>query len=818
MGKNASSSAIVIRGARQNNLQGIDLDLELNRLHVVTGPSGSGKSSLAFDTIYAEGQRRYVETFSPYTRQFLERMDKPLVDEIRGIPPAIAIEQANRVRTTRSTVGTITEINDYLKLLMPRIANAFCPECGREIVLETAESISHKVADELAGKSVLICFGVAAPPGTPPADFFSFLNQQGFLRVWLDRKVLRTDETPSIERVPAIVPVIQDRLIVDAKPSARLTEAIEQGLKYGKGRVSVVELEGGRREGDRAPRPRERMGDTAKGPSEYKFSTGWHCPYCDLDIRAPSPGLFSFNNPLGACPDCRGFGRTIGIDLNRAMPDRRLSLADGVVKPFQTGSMKECQRELVKCAARREVDIHVPFEELPKADQDWVIEGDTRPDQTAEEIWESGGWYGVRGFFDWMESRSYKMHVRVFLSRYRSYTLCRTCQGTRFKPETLNFKVVVGGKRYALPELQQLPLDELSDVMIRLRSVSSEHTSEILLEQVVSRVNYLIEVGLSYLTLDRSTRSLSGGELQRVNLTTCLGASLVNTLFVLDEPSIGLHPRDIHRLVRVLSGLRDKGNTLVVVEHEEAVIQAADSIIEIGPGRGSKGGRLVFQGPLDDIELALPDSLTAAYLSGKKSIPMPEKRRQSRRFIEVVGARENNLKEITVRFPLGVFCCVTGVSGSGKSTLVQQVLYENMLALKGKPGEEAPGLCSRIVGAHQVDDVVLVDQSPLARSPRSTPAVYVGIFDKIRDLFAALPAAKSAGLTSGSFSFNSGNGRCERCSGLGYEKVEMQFLSDQYVRCAECEGKRYQPHILDIKLDGKSIYEVLELTITEAIA
>src|SRR5215469_7750772 len=813
-----SHSAIVIRGARQNNLKGINLDLELNKLHLVTGPSGSGKSSLAFETIYAEGQRRYVETFSPYTRQFLERMDKPLVDEIRGIPPAIAIEQANRVRTTRSTVGTITEINDYLKLLMPRIARAFCPECGREIVPETAESISRKVAEELAGKSVMICFGVAAPPGTRPADFFSFLNQQGFLRVWLDGKVLRTDETPSVERVPAIVPVIQDRLVVEAKPSARLTEAIEQGLKYGKGRVSVVELEGGRPESDRVPRPRERIGDTAKGPSEYKFSTGWHCPYCDLDIRAPSPGLFSFNNPLGACPDCRGFGRTIGIDLNRAMPDRRLSLADGVVKPFQTGSMKECQRDLVKCAARREVDIHVPFEELPKADQDWVIEGDTRPDQTAEEIWESGGWYGVRGFFDWMESRSYKMHVRVFLSRYRSYTLCRTCQGTRFKPETLNFKVVVGNKRYTLPELQQLPLDELSDVMVRLRSVSSEHTSEILLDQVVSRVNYLIEVGLSYLTLDRSTRSLSGGELQRVNLTTCLGASLVNTLFVLDEPSIGLHPRDIHRLVRVLSGLRDKGNTLVVVEHEEAVIHAADSIIEIGPGRGAKGGRLVFQGPLDDIELALPDSLTAAYLTGKKSIPMPEKRRQPRRFIEVVEARENNLKEITVRFPLGVFCCVTGVSGSGKSTLVQQVLYENMLALKGKPGEEAPGLCSRIVGAHQVDDVVLVDQSPLARSPRSTPAVYVGIFDKIRDVFAALPAAKSAGLTSGSFSFNSGNGRCERCSGLGYEKVEMQFLSDQYVRCAECEGKRYQPHILDLKLDGKSIYEVLELTITDAIA
>ncbi len=811
----------MIRGARQNNLQGIDLDLELNRLHVVTGPSGSGKSSLAFDTIYAEGQRRYVETFSPYTRQFLERMDKPLVDEIRGIPPAIAIEQANRVRTTRSTVGTITEINDYLKLLMPRIARAFCPECEREIVPETAESISQKVAAELTGKNVLICFGVAAPPGTRPADFFSFLNQQGFLRVWLDRKAIRTDETPSIERIPAMVPVIQDRLNVDSKSPARLTEAIEQALKYGKGRVTVVELDGDgqtKAKGTKAGVSSETRSAGQSTPAEHKFSTGWHCPYCDLDIRAPSPGLFSFNNPLGACPDCRGFGRTIGIDLNRAIPDRRLSLADGAIKPFQTGNMKECQRDLLKSASRKEVDIHAPFDELPKADQDWVIEGETRPGQTAEEIWESGGWYGVRGFFDWMESRAYKMHVRVFLSRYRSYTLCRTCQGSRFKPETLNFKVLAGGNRYTLPELQQLPFDTLADVMVHLKSASSERTSETLLEQVVSRVSYLIEVGLSYLTLDRSTRSLSGGELQRVNLTTCLGASLVNTLFVLDEPSIGLHPRDIHRLVRVLLGLRDKGNTLVVVEHEEAVIQAADSIIEIGPGRGSKGGRLVFQGPLDEIEQALPDSLTAAYLTGKKTIPVPGKRRRPKQFIEVVGARENNLKDLTVRFPLGLFCCVTGVSGSGKSTLVQQVLYENMLLLKGKTGEEAPGLCSRIVGAHQVDDVVLVDQSPLARSPRSAPAVYVGVFDKIRELFAALPAAKSAGLSSSSFSFNSGNGRCERCNGLGYEKVEMQFLSDQYVRCAECEGKRYQPHILDVELEGKSIYEVLELTITEAIA
>ncbi|MBV8813621.1 MAG: excinuclease ABC subunit UvrA, partial [Verrucomicrobia bacterium] len=799
MGKHfaPASSAIVIRGARQNNLQGVDLDLELNRVHVVTGPSGSGKSSLAFDTIYAEGQRRYVETFSPYTRQFLDRMDKPLVDEIRGIPPAIAIEQANRVRTTRSTVGTITEINDYLKLLMPQLARAFCPECGREILPETAESIARQVIRQLSGKKVLVCFGINTPPGTSPADFFSFLNQQGFLRVWLNGKALRTDEPPTVERVPGIVPVIEDRLTLDdSNGLPRLTEAIEQGLKYGKGRVSVVE---------------------ADNRVEHKFSTGWHCPYCDLDIRPPSPGLFSFNNPLGACPACRGFGRTIGIDLNRAMPDRSLSLAGGVVKPFQSGQMQECQRDLIKCAVRREVDVHCPFEELPAADQEWVVEGDSSPNLTAEEIWENGGWYGVRGFFDWMESRTYKMHVRVFLSRYRSYTLCRTCQGTRFKPETLNFKVVAGDQKYTLPELQQQPLDTLFQTMLQARTTSAGHASEILLEQILSRVRYLIEVGLSYLTLDRSTRSLSGGELQRVNLTTCLGASLVNTLFVLDEPSIGLHPRDIHRLVAVLCGLRDKGNTLVVVEHEEAVIQSADSIIEIGPGRGAKGGRLVYQGPLESIDRALPESLTAAYLTGKKTIPTPEQRRRPSDFIQVVGARENNLKDLTVRFPLGVFCCVTGVSGSGKSTLVQQVLYENLLVLKGKPGEEAPGLCSRIVGAHKVDDVILVDQSPLARSPRSTPAVYIGVFDRIRDLFSALPEARAAGLTSGSFSFNSGNGRCERCGGLGYEKIEMQFLSDQYVRCGECEGRRYQPHVLDIELAGKSIHDVLELTVTEAI-
>src|SRR3984957_283112 len=788
---------VIIRGARQNNLKGLDLDLELNQFHVITGPSGSGKSSLAFDTIYAEGQRRYVETFSPYTRQFLERMDKPLVDEILGIPPAIAIEQANRVRTTRSTVGTMTEINDYLKLLMPRMARAFCPECQREIVPETPTSIALTLLKSLNSRAVLVTFGVPAPAGVKPRDFFSFLNQQGFVRVWLNQEVMRTDAEPEVKRLPALVFAIQDRTTVEESNFSRLVEAIEQALKYGKGQLNIIALN-----------PIE----------EHRFSTGWHCPYCDLDIRPPAPGLFSFNNPLGACPGCRGFGRTIGMDFDRALPNKRLSIADGVVKPFQTGQMRHCQQDLLSRALDRQVDIHCPFDELPEADQEWIIKGDLRPDLSADEVWESGGWYGIRGFFDWMEARAYKMHVRVFLSRYRTYTLCPECHGTRFKPETLNFRLVLGQKRWTLPDLQQMPVDQLSGVLAELRISDKDTATEVVRSQIVSRLNYLVDVGLGYLALDRPTRSLSGGEVQRVNLTTCLGASLVNTLFVLDEPSVGLHPRDVRRLIGVLRSLRDKGNTLLVVEHEEAVIRSADNLIEIGPGRGELGGRLVYHGPVDRLDEALPDSLTAAYLTGKKRIIPPAQRRKPRSYLEIFGAREHNLKNIDVRFPLHTFCCVTGVSGSGKSTLVQDVLYQNLVRMKGASSEETPGICDRILGAHDIDEVILVDQSPLARSPRSTPAVYVGVFDRVRDLFSSLPESKAAGLTPAAFSFNSGTGRCERCAGLGYEKVEMQFLSDQYIRCGECDGKRYQPHILDIKMRGKSIHEVLELTVTEAIA
>ena len=780
-----SDQLIQIRGARQNNLKGIDLDLPLGKLIVVSGPSGSGKSSLAFDTLYAEGQRRYVETFSPYTRQFLERMDKPQVDEIRGIPPAIAIEQSNPVKTTRSTVGTMTEVNDYLKLLFPRVAGAFCPSCGRPIRPETPASIVTQAFAEASGETVLVTFGVPVPSGTKTADFFSFLKSQGYLRVWLDGAVLRTDEGGPA-RLPAVVRVIQDRLAVTEANRARLFEAVETALRFGKGQIAFIAGE-------------DRL---------FPHSSGWHCAHCDLQITPPSPGLFSFNSPLGACPKCKGFGRVIGIDLERAIPDRSLSLKEGAIKPFQTESGQECQRDLMRACAEHDVDIRRPYEELPKADQEFVLYGDD-PQASAEELWREGRWYGVRGFFNWLESKAYKMHIRVLLSRYRSYTACPDCQGGRFQPEALHYKTA--GR--TLPELMALPVDALLPIF-QATAAGEDATTTMLRGEVCARLRYLNEVGLGYLSLDRPTRTLSGGEVERVNLTTCLGASLVNTLFVMDEPTVGLHPRDVGRLLGVMRDLRDRGNTLVVVEHEEAVLRAADHVVEIGPGRGEGGGELVYSGPLSKMR----GTLTADYLTGRKSIPVPPRRREPKGWLRVEGASQNNLRKVDAAFPLGVFTCVTGVSGSGKSTLVHEVLYRNLLKLRGGQDGEEAGACRRITGADGFAHVVMVDQSSLSRTPRSSPILYLEHFDAIRECFAMLPEAMAAGLTASSFSFNSGTGRCDRCSGMGFEKIEMQFLSDLFVRCPECDGRRYQPHVLRVRLRGKSIAGVLEMTVREALA
>ena len=861
------AGCIEIRGARQNNLKGIDVDLPLGKLTVVTGPSGSGKSSLAFETIYAEGQRRYVETFSPYMRQFLDRMDKPRVDEIRGIPPAIAIEQSNPVKSSRSSVGTMTEINDYLKLLWPRVARAFCPSCGRQIRPESAKSIADQIIAQFSschsersrgiparnqavtprdpstllrsarddGAVVLITFWVGVPTKTEPRDFFNFLQQQGYLRVWIDNEIVRVDVDPKIKRLGARVQVIQDRIAIGEENRPRLVEALETALRFGKGKINIIPIP----EGGSQPSTLN---------SQLPFSTGWHCAHCEIDIRPPTPGLFSFNNPLGACPECRGFGRTIAIDLNKAIPDRNLSIKQGAVRVFRGEEFGESQKDLLRACAREEIDINLPFDELPKADQEFVINGEKRSDGGDDE-YEDDRWYGVRGFFRWAESKTYKMHMRVLLSRYRAYTTCPSCKGGRFQPDALNFKIAAGKRFLTLPEFAALSISEARDFLARIDLSSNDSTAAMLRDEICARLNYLCEVGVGYLTLDRSTRTLSGGEVQRVNLTTCLGASLVNTLFVMDEPSVGLHPRDIGRLVRVMHNLRDRGNTLLVVEHEEQIIRAADNLIDIGPGRGERGGELVWSGSLGEFlggsgalrampnkiaqrsnmsrfaasglaspaERSIHQSLTRDYLTSRKSIRVPKSRRRSRSSIRIAGAREHNLKNIDVDLPLGVFACVTGVSGSGKSTLVHDVLYRNLLQAKGQSSDQEPGACKSVSGAHRIGEVVMVDQAPLARTPRSTPILFLGLYDRVRELFAAQPEAMSQGLTASAFSFNSGSGRCERCSGTGFEKIEMQFLSDLYVRCAECEGKRFQPHVLKIQLHGKSIHDLLVMTVSEAI-
>ena len=600
---------ISLKEVSQNNLKGFDLDLPLGKLIVVTGPSGSGKSSLAFQTLYAEGQRRYIETFSPYTRQFFDRMDKPKVKDVHGIPPSIAIEQGNNVRTTRSTVGTLTGINDYLKILFAHTSDAFCPKCEEPIVQDSPEKVVKFALDKLSEKSVFICFEIPVPKDIKINDFFQFLSSQGYLRVAIEKHIYRTDE-PELFKGQINAPyvhIIQDRIKLNtsAKTRSRLFEAIETAFVIGKGKIHLVEQDFTR---------------------FWTFSKALRCEKCDISIKEASAGLFSFNNPIGACPECRGFGRTLGIDLMKALPDQDLSLKEGVVKPFQGERGAECQQDLIACAKIRGVDIDLPFRKLSTKDKEWVLYGE-KGDPEAN--WEIGLWYGVQGFFSWLERKAYKMHVRVFLSRYRSYTTCPSCRGSRLKPDALNFKIL----GFNLPEVWQLPIKEL----LRIWNSPSAHdyfhkremdrTAHIMWEEVYSRLQYLNRVGLGYLTLDRSARSLSGGEMQRVHLTTCLGASLVNTLFVLDEPSIGLHPRDTDQLIDVMRDLRDGGNTVLVVEHEESVIRASDQLVDIGPGRGEDGGELVYQGPVKTSKTS-SKSLTLDYLSGIKTIKVPDKRRK----------------------------------------------------------------------------------------------------------------------------------------------------------------------------------------------
>ncbi|HMD30034.1 MAG TPA: excinuclease ABC subunit UvrA [Steroidobacteraceae bacterium] len=784
------SDAIRIRGARQNNLKDLDLDLPLNELIVVTGVSGSGKSSLVFDTLYAEGQRRYVETFSPYARQFLDRMDKPQVDRIEGIPPAIAIDQTNPVRTSRSTVGTMTELNDHLKLLFARAAVLHCRGCGQAVRRDTPAGIQDQLGRHALAHGdplLLLTFPVPIPANFTEAEIKQLLERQGYTRIH--------------EKRGNTLQVIQDRFRWSAIDAARAADAIEAALKVGQGRLDVYPVDAGADPGHSSP--------------PWRFSTGLHCPDCDIAYKDPSPSTFSFNSPIGACETCRGFGRSIGVDYGLVIPDGALSLRQGAIKPWQTDAYEECQTDLVKFARKRGIPLDTAWRDLTAAERAWVIEG--------EGEWTKNVWYGVRRFFAWLETRAYKMHIRVLLSRYRSYTECAACRGSRLKPEALLWRV--GNPGVDIRQLMLLPIDEAQRFFAALELPGLlDEAMELLLREIRARLKYLSDVGLGYLNLDRQSRTLSGGEVQRINLTTALGTSLVNTLFVLDEPSIGLHPRDVNRIVGVMHRLRDAGSTLVVVEHDPKVIQAADRVLDIGPGPGEHGGEIVFYGPIRD----LPDahgSLTADYLFRRKRVEAPRvaaARRQPARTLRLAGAAEHNLKNVDVAIPLGRLVCVTGVSGSGKSTLVHDVLYPALQRSKGKPTEN-PGAYRDLEGAELIDAVVMVDQSRIGRTTRSNSASYVGAFDAIRDLFGREPAARERKYTAGTFSFNAGNGRCPGCGGNGFEHVEMQFLSDVYLRCPDCDGRRYRAEILEIKISRgnsapKSIADVLDLTVSEALA
>jgi len=807
---------IRVEGARQNNLKSIDIDLPVGELIVVTGVSGSGKSSFAFDTIYSEGQRRYVETFSPYARQFLDRMDKPEADRIDGIPPAIAIDQTNPVRTSRSTVGTMTELNDHLKLLFARAAELFCRGCGNPVMSDDPESVANGLLTGTGkGRQSLVTFEIPVPANIEESEVREMLAAQGYTRV--HRYGKKTIE------------VIQDRLAIESRNRSRLIEALEAAMRAGSEHVTVHFLDA-----DRKPESSER------------FSSGLTCANCEIDYNKPIPNSFSFNSPIGACDSCRGFGRTMGIDYGLVIPNENLSLKDGAIRPWQTETYRSCNRDMLKLAKKRGVATDVPFRDMSKKDKAWVIEG--------EGEWVPNVWYGVDRFFQWLETKSYRMHIRVLLSKYRSYDACLQCDGARLKTESLLWRVGTyrNASQVLASELRHRPIgvdmDEtvfrglaglnIHDVLklpivqcceffddIKLPSPLDEAT-DLLLGEIRSRLGFLNDVGLGYLTLDRQSRTLSGGEVQRINLTTALGTSLTNTLFVLDEPSIGLHSRDMARVVNVLHRLRDAGNTLLVVEHDAEVMANADRILDIGPGPGQAGGEVVFFGTPKQI-IRNKQSLTGQYLSGALQVREASAayRTVSKKHaaIKIVGAAENNLQKLDVSIPLGRLVCVTGVSGSGKSTLIEDVLYRGICKIKGRPIELA-GVHERLEGVDAIDDVVMVDQTPIGKTTRSNPASYVGALDGIRKLFAKEPLSEERGYTPGTFSFNSGSGRCPTCGGNGFEHVEMQFLSDVYIRCGDCEGRRYRDEVLEVKLAldnkvrPKSMADVLDMTVTEAMA
>ncbi len=817
------TSQIRIYGARQHNLKNLDVQFETGKITVLTGVSGSGKSSLAFDTLYAEGQRRYVETFSPYARQFLDRMDKPLVDKIEGILPAIAIDQVNPVRNSRSSVGTMTELNDYFKLLYARLSHLHCRQCGQRVQHEDAQRIAAALHTRCAASDprLVLTFAVDIPANFTAEEVQQFLEQQGYTRT-------HPVATPKKSKgVTQRLYVIQDRFRLSRAEPARLMEALDAALHYGNGHLSVFALQDETEE-------------------QWDFSAGLHCAHCHIDYASPQPSTFSFNSPYGACEQCKGFGRVMGIDYGLVIPDENKSLLEGAIRPWQTESNLVHQKDLERFAKDAQIRLSAPWSALSQEEKDWVIDG--APDfKGGTRAWKSQ-WYGIQRYFDWQESRAYKMHVRVMLSKYRSYNTCPSCQGSRLKSDALLWRLGTqtatadpqpyqrfmpvntqwSAEQLALlpgfhiHDLMRLPISAVTEWFAQLQFEGELNAATLLLrEEIQTRLRFLCEVGLGYLSLDRQSRTLSGGEVQRINLTTALGTSLVNTLFVLDEPSIGLHPHDMQRIVHIMQRLRHRGNTLVVVEHDPQVMVAADRILDIGPGPGERGGQILFDGA--PIHLRDAPTLTGDYLSGRKRIeaPHPQPVNDQTPRLLLQGVQAHNLKNIDVAFPLQRLVCVTGVSGSGKSTLIQDVLHPALLKYFGE-ATEAPGSFDALLGAEQIAEVVMVDQSPIGRTARSNPASYVGAFDPIRKLFARAPLAVERGYKPGTFSFNSGEGRCPTCGGTGFEHIEMQFLSDVYLRCPDCDGKRFRPEILEVRLEhlgrSASMDEVLNMTVNEALS
>ena len=832
---------IRIRGARQHNLKNLDLDIQTGELTVVTGPSGSGKSSLVFDTLFAEGQRRYVETFSAYARQFLDRMDKPAVDRVDGVPPAIAIDQTNPVRSSRSTVGTMTELNDHLKLLFARAGQLFDKDTAQRVTHDTPESIYNELLTRTTAHPevrLALTFPVELPGSATPEEVEQWLSVSGFTKVQAQR------EMASATGPRKVLDVVADRFKLTSVERARVVEAIEVALKHGSGRMSVYVI----------------ASDAEPNAEIWKFSTGLHCADSDIRYTDPIASMFSFNSAVGACETCRGFGRVIGVDYGLVIPNDKLTLRAGAIKVMQTPAWKEAQDDLMRHAEAAGIPRDTPWYKLAPGHQQWVINGS--PNWNGK--WNQH-WFGIKRFFEYLETKAYKMHIRVLLSKYRSYTPCGTCGGARLKTTSLLWRigskadadrvldpikrVLPVGVKWSRAQLEALPGLSLHDLMLlpldQLRRffdlMQSDRTGlnavtvnqskgetqalKLLFEEITTRLKYLCDVGIGYLTLDRQSRTLSGGEVQRINLTTALGTSLVNTLFVLDEPSIGLHPRDMHRIIEAMQRLRDAGNTLVVVEHDPAVMLAADRMIDMGPGPGERGGQIVFDGSTHDLRSA--DTLTGAYLGGRKQVSVGFRRLVPDNTPKLIleRATEHNLKDVTVEFPLQRLVCITGVSGSGKSTLIQDVLAPALMRHFGK-ATETPGAHGRLLGADHLSEVVFVDQSPIGKTARSNPASYVGAWDAIREIFANAYLARQRSYTASKFSFNSGDGRCPTCGGSGFEHVEMQFLSDVYLRCQDCDGKRYRPEILEVMIERRdavtarlvslNVADVLNLTVSEA--